>query len=174
VCSRFEVEEGSPPPDGSAPREYFERLCREEQYDLAIEFLAHALPARAAAWWGCLCLWNVARPAPPPPVDAALAAALGWVLDPTEEQRRAAESAAADADDLPAGHLAQAVFFSGGSLIAPNLPVVEPPPFHAQRAVAGAILLAAGQTALARDEQLRMFCNWGADVADGKIHWSRT
>jgi hypothetical protein len=99
---------------------------------------------------------------------------LRWVLDPTEEHRRAAERAGADAADLPAGYLAQAVFFSGGSLIAPNLPVVEPPPFLANRVIAGAILMAAGQSPIDRDEQLRLFVHWGADVADGKLHWSPT
>src|SRR5262245_44527332 len=85
VCSRYAAAGEAPPPGGSAARDYFERLCREERYDTAIVFLAHALPARAAVWWGCVCLWDVARLSPRPPVEAALGAAVRWVLEPTEE-----------------------------------------------------------------------------------------
>jgi hypothetical protein len=174
VCRRFARDAEAPPPGGSPPREYFERLCGEEQYRTAIGFLAHALPVRAAVWWGCLCVWDAARPSLPQPVDAALGAALRWVLNPIDELRRAAENAAAGADDTPAGYLAQAVFFSGGSLLASNLPVLEPPPFLANRVLAGTILMAAAQAPAADDEHLRLFLHWGSEIADGKLHWSQT
>lgn len=172
VCGRFTPGEEALPPGNGLAREYFERLCHDGLHESAIGFVAHALPAREAVWWGCLCLWDVVRPVPPPSVDVALAACLRWVFEPVEGHRRAAERAAAEAGDVPVGYLAQAVFYSGGSVLGPDLPVASPPPFLTNRLIAGAVLLVAGQGRVDRAAQLRLFLGWAADVADAKNHWS--
>jgi hypothetical protein len=174
VRSRYESRLEAPPAESRTPHDYWDLLLRENRQDAAVEFLAHALPARSAAWWGSLCVWEAARPTSPPEADTALGAVVRWILKPDEEQRRAAGQAAASAEDEPAGFLAKAVYLSGGSLLPPELPVVSPPPFLAQRIITGAILMAATRTPAGRSEQLHVFLQWGADVAEGKNRWSRS
>ena len=95
ICSAAGFPEGSL--EGAdadrTPSEYFDQLVSQEQYVKAVQFLAHALPKRAAVWWGCLCVWHVARPEPPELVATVLRGALRWVLEPSEENRRAAWTA---------------------------------------------------------------------------------
>jgi hypothetical protein len=151
------------------PRQFFERLVEQQEYADAVRFLAHALPKRLAVWWGCLCVWHVYRLEPPESVAAALDAALAWVLDPSEEHRRAAEAPAMVAElKSPAGCLAMAACWSGGSMAPPDLPVVPTPPDLTARLVGGAVLLAAAQRAPRLDAFYQQFLALGRDVARGK------
>lgn len=58
ICARFDLDENSLPllRDVMGPREFVEALLAHKQYGAGANFLAHALPAREAVWWGCLCL----------------------------------------------------------------------------------------------------------------------
>lgn len=112
----------------------------------AIRFTAASLPRRSAVWWGCLCLWERQRSEADAVAAAALQATVAWVMDPTDARRRAAgEVARAAGLGTPAGGLAQAVFFCGGSLSRPGLPIVAPDPTLTAKTVAAAILLASRQ-----------------------------
>lgn len=172
VCARFSPDEGSIPPADLSVREYFDRLCAAERADDAVIFLAHALPRRETIWWGCLCLWETLRPAPPPAADAALATVLGWVRQPSETRKQDVIKAGEAVADTPLGFLASAVSFSGESISLPGLPVVPPPPYLANRLVAGAMQVAASGSGNARTHFGR-FLRLGIDVADGKHHWSQ-
>ncbi|MGZ8411664.1 MAG: DUF6931 family protein [Gemmatirosa sp.] len=94
-----------------------------------------------------------AAPPPPPPagvppaVQHALAAVERWITHPDDANRRTAFAAAQAATaETPVGCAGFAVFFSGGSLAAPEVPfVVPPPPGACWQLVAGAITLAAMQ-----------------------------
>jgi hypothetical protein len=126
-------------------------------------------------WWGCLCVWHVVRPDPPDDVAAILHAALRWLQDPLEENRRALERPArALSPREPAGCLGMAVFWSGGSMAAPHLPVVAPNPFLTARAVAGAVLTAAARPEVfaVRQQLRREFLAIGRQVAEGKNLWT--
>lgn len=157
--------------------EFFDILVNNEEWTDAIRFLAHALPKRAAIWWGSLCVWHVYQPAPTEPVRRVLEAAAAWVRQPDECNRRLAEAALRVAGTgTPAGCLGMAVFWSGGSITPVGLPAVEPPPFVTARAVAGAVLLAAagaGESAQ-RIQCRREFLAVGRDVARGRNRWYDT
>jgi hypothetical protein len=155
---------------GVMPWAFIERLLERELYGDAICFLAQALPKRLAVWWGCECVWHLARPDPPEDVTAALQAAIQWVLDPTEANRRAAP---ADDRKTPAGCLALAAFWSGGSMTPPTLPLVSPPPDLTGRVVGGAILLAAVQRDAPRfREHYREFLALGLELARAQPFWT--
>lgn len=157
------------------PRGYFELLMARELWADAIRALAAALPRRPAVWWGCLCAWEMARHGSSAVEEEALAATIGWVQEPTEAHRRAAEAAAERATlRTPAGCLAQAAFWNGaGSMLAPELPEVRPAGLALPRLVAGAILLAAVQRDVNDYQQhYRLFLGLGTEIAYGRHLWT--
>jgi hypothetical protein len=139
---------------------YLVRLAEAKCYGDAFQLLAHGLDKQKAVWWACLCLWSQSRPSPPAAVDAVLQVAVRWVLEPREENRQAA---AALADPLtPAGNLAQALLYSGGSMVGPESPVVPPPPLLTARMVAATVLLASLEgDPLQIDRRSRLFLRLG-------------
>jgi hypothetical protein len=157
------------------PRGYLDRLVAEGMPAEAIEFLACALPKRQAVWWACLCVWHACRSEAGTRRLADLESAIRWVIDPCEAKRQAcAQADAMAALRAPAGSLAMAVAWSGGSLAPPGLPVVPPPDYLTGRAAGNAILLAAVE----REPQeylrhYRQFLALGLEVADGKSLWVR-
>lgn len=184
VCRNFDLKEEARPflREAQSPREFLEALVANKKYVPAIDFLAHALPAREAIWWGCLCVQQVSSSKLSPPEAAASKAAAAWVLEPTEENRQAAKVPAEAAKlSTPSGGLAMAATWTGGSLAPPmnsSNPKVPPPPpvppgpFIPAKVVAGAILLAAvkGDPTRIADTQ-RLFVELGVGVAEGRFVW---
>jgi hypothetical protein len=124
--------------------ELLRRLIASQHYADAIRFLAYALPKPHAVWWAAVCLWQAYRPIPEQAVERALQHALRWLVEPTDANRRACEPPdRAEALATPAGCLAYAVYYSDGSMVAPDLPPVMPPPTLTHRLVAGCVMLAA-------------------------------
>src|SRR5262245_52476953 len=80
---------------GLSARELFDQLTGLGLYADARRLPAHALPPRRAVWWSTLCLHDSLghKPFETPEEDAALDAAIRWVLAPGEEARRAAAKA---------------------------------------------------------------------------------
>lgn len=177
VCARFDLREDSRPllTPTATPRGFLETLGAHGQHASALSFLAHALPPREAVWWGCLCL-RQASAVPPPAAEAeVLKAVAEWVLDPTEERRRAAAALAEAAGvGSPPGCLATAVAWTGGSLgpANPKVPAVPPGPDLPAKAVAGAALLASAKADPARIADVqRGFVELGVGVAEGRVTW---
>ena len=125
-------------------------------------------------WWGCLCVWHARGSKWTAKDEAALAAAVRWVIDQKDETRAAGAAAgeAAGGTATTAGALALAVGWSGGSMTPPGLPVVPPPAFLTQKVVGAAILSAAahGQPAAPADA-CRQFLTLAWDVAAGRNRW---
>ena len=172
VCARFDVGEKVRPllRDGINPREFLETLVANKQYAAGIDFMAHALPAREAVWWGCLCLQHACGDNLPAPDKEAARAAVQWVMRPTEQNRAAAKAPAEAAKaPSPAGALAMAVSLTGGSLGPPNLPVIPPPSFAWAGYVATAVKFAAIKVEAARiAETQRLFVELGIGLAEGR------
>jgi hypothetical protein len=154
--------------DGQSPADFLDRVCGAEYHIDAIRFLAHALPAREAAWWACLAARGVIADAPPAHLTA-LEAAEAWVYHPDEEHRRAAMAAAAAVEnDAPARWAALSAAWSGGSLAPPEAPVVPPGETLPAQAAVGTVLLAAVKTEPARaGEHHRQAIAQAVDIARG-------
>lgn len=175
VCKNFKLKEAARPlfKESQTPREFLEALLAGGQYQAAVDFLAHALPPREAIWWGCLCLQNASRSGMPAPELSAWKAAVEWVLDPTEESRRAAQARGeAIGVGSPAGGIATAAGWTGGSISPPKAPAVPPGPFMPAKAVAGAVQLIAARAEPVRiaDVQRRLV-EMGIGVAEGRFVW---
>jgi hypothetical protein len=153
---------------------YLDLLNKHELYLDGVRFLAMALPRRLAVWWGCLCVWQTERTELSRELSAALQAAVRWVVDPSEENRRAAEGPA-QPDDFETAEscLAMAAHWSGGSMLPPGLPVVPPAEILTGKLVGGAILLAATQRGPSETHKLlRQSLSIGRDVARGNQLWT--
>jgi hypothetical protein len=160
--------------DDLTARQFFDLLWKKELYTDATHFMAHALPKRAAVWWGCLCLWLILRPHDPPDeIKAALTGAVRWVQDPSEENRRAAGAAGQEAKlHTPAGCLAMAAYFSDVSMNPPDQPKVPPPPELTPQTVANAVMMAAFQGDPAQHQRRqRRFLSLALDVAQRNNRW---
>lgn len=159
----------------TSPIDFIRRLMAADLDSDAIRFLAHAMPIRESIWWGLLCVWRAFGPSPEEKETWAIQSVIHWVTDPNEARRQAARSAAhAVGNDTAPGSLANAVFWSGGSIGRPGMPTVEAPETSASRAVAGAILLAAARAKKATKcrEYRREFLLLGLEVASGRNLWS--
>jgi len=171
ICARFPLSaEGRAVLEpGSSAGAFIDRLCAEGLWIDAVRFLAHSLPKREAVWWACLAARAALGDAPPETLRQAVETAEGWVYRPNEDNRRAAMQAAIDAgSDNPAGWAARGAFWSGGSLTAPDAPVVPPGETLTAQAVAGAVCLAAVQREPARAaEKYHGFIAQGLDIAAG-------
>lgn len=156
---------------------YFARLVDEGRLEEATRFVAAWLRPRRAVWWATLCVWNGLRSAPPADGDksvAAIDAAVAWVVDPTESNRRAAQAAAERVGfATPAGAAATAAFWSEGSISLPGQPDVPPPPGVAVKAAANAVLMAAAAPSAAlRDATLRQSLRIAAEILAGANPWT--
>jgi hypothetical protein len=100
---------------------------------------------------------------------AALEAADKWVADPSEDHRRAAGKAAEQVGhSTPAGCVALAAFWSGGSLPPTDVPAVAPGDHLTARGVIGALMLAAVLKEPEKaQERYRQFLAQGIELADG-------
>jgi hypothetical protein len=149
--------------------EALDLLEQQGHWIAAIRILGHALPAREAVWWACVCARRAPDPATTPADLAALQAADAWVRHPSEEKRRAAMAAAEAAGSRSAeAWAAIGAFWSGGSMAPPNLPEVPPPPELCGTAVASAVLLAAVRHEPEKAaERYPAFMASGRDIAEG-------
>ena len=152
--------------DESMPAEFLQTLIEEELLPDALKFLACWLPKPDAVRWGCGCVRAVLEDDFNEKDTAAIEAAEAWADEPDEPQRRAAESAA-KANDLkgPASWLAQAAFWSGGSLTGPDMTPVPPDEGLTARGVAAALSMAAshGQPGKAK-QRYAMFLDQGKEL----------
>lgn len=130
-------------------------------------FLAHGLPIREAIWWATCCAstiddWDEKQ-------NDAIRAAKAWSHAPDESTRRHAGAMATIAGlESGAGWAAQAAFWSGGSMIKPEDPIVPPPPHLYAQAVAGSVNLCAVLPPGKKPEARYMdFINMGLDIARG-------
>jgi hypothetical protein len=176
ICRRFEVGDDARAllGDKLTSDAYLELLLQQQLHDDALKFVAHWLPKREAVWWGCLCVWKTRRPNPPEKEAAAIQAAVRWVADPTERHRRRCEIAGQTAGaGTPAGCLALAACWSGGSMAPAGQPEVAPPPFLTSQIVAAALNLAASMAETdRRAEHQRIFLQLAREVASGQNRWT--
>ncbi|MBZ5562726.1 MAG: hypothetical protein LAP13_09920 [Acidobacteriia bacterium] len=171
VCARFNVKKEAFAllRHGMAPADFVEALIANKQYVNGIDFMAHALPAREAVWWGCLCLQHACGDNFSPTDRAACRAAVQWVMQPTEVNRTATLAPAQAAGPAsPAAGLAMAVYQTGGNIAPPKAPPMAPPPFASAKAVAGAVKMACTKADPAKIvETQRQYLDLAIRMAEG-------
>jgi len=133
--------------DEHAPRQFLELLVGKELFLDATRFLAFTLPKREAVGWGCLCVRHSLGTENAAQISKTQVAAERWVAGPDEGNRLAAKAAADENEpESPSDLLALAAFYSGGSVVAPDLEAVPPPNHVTRQLVAGAVTIAAVKT----------------------------
>ena len=126
----------------STPASYLDSLEKAELYQDAIRFLAYKLPTGAGVKWASVCIRELSSPESKKEKDAPLDAADAWVKTPSDPTRRATKDAADNVKKSgPSKLVAMAVFMSGGSMTPPGSPETPPPPYVAQKMIAGSILV---------------------------------
>ncbi|MGH7617229.1 MAG: DUF6931 family protein [Gemmatimonadaceae bacterium] len=159
-------------PSPPAPKEFIGALVAGNLFADAVRFLAHALPRRECVWWAWVCARKAAGAEPPLPIQNALDATERWIMQPTEEHRRAALQFGELADfGTAAGCAALAAFMSGGSLAPPDAPPVPAGEFMTAKAVSGSVTLSAVSDADHADEKFAECINLGLEVADRTKLW---
>lgn len=154
-------------------REFVERLIDNGLVASAIVFLAAALPKREAVWWGYQVCGGDSDSLPPDQ-RRALDASSRWVADPSEENRRAAETAANDGGlTTAASCVAMAAFLSGGSMAPAGVADVPPADHLTGHTVACAVkfIAATGDPTKIAETQ-RTLLDVGVNVADGNDRWA--
>lgn len=173
VCAHFDLEDEPRKllRESMTPKEFLAALLAAKQPLSAIDFLAFALPARDAIWWGCLCLQHAVGNSLSDTDKAACKAAVRWVLRPTEESRAAASAPAEAAGPAsPAGSLATAAFYTGGNIAPPKTPPVAPGPFDPAKAVARAVKIAATKPEPARVVEIqKLYVELGISIAEERF-----
>jgi uncharacterized protein DUF6931 len=144
--------------------EYTSRLSEAGLFPDAVKCWAHALDGRSCVIWSLSCIRKL-RPNTSPPEEAAMKTIERWLAEPNDENRRAAKAAADEAElSTPAGCVAVAVFFSGGSIAPPQQPEVFPPPHLTAKIAAGGILLAVVAEPAKAIERYQLCLQLGRDI----------
>jgi hypothetical protein len=154
------------------PKDGVEAMLEEGLHADVVGLLAHVLPVREAVWWAWSCARDVTAE-PEPATAAALEATSRWIVEQTDEHRRAA-GAAAEALDYasPAAMAALAAFMSGGTLGPDDAPPAPPPETGAAQAIAGSICMAAASgDPESIDERFSQFIARGLERADKGQIW---
>ncbi|MBW5407039.1 DUF6931 family protein [Morganella morganii] len=150
-----------------APADFLIAAQQQTHYGDAVLFLAHGLPLKEALWWGYHCAqqlteWNDQE-------RGVLDIVRDWITRSGESERRACGDAAQQQGlSSAAGWLAQAVFWSTGSMLDAGQPPLAAPPFLYAQALSGAInLMAVMPDGAHITERYRSFLAHGLAVARG-------
>jgi hypothetical protein len=129
--------------EDSTPSGYLDSLEKQQLFQDAIRFLAHKLATDAGVKWACACVRELRAPDRKEQKDEPLEASEQWTKTPGDPTRRAAKDAADKAKTTGPSYLAaMAVFLSGGSIAPPEAPETNPPPYSAQKMIAGSVVIA--------------------------------
>ncbi len=130
--------------EAAEPRDYVESLIENELYADALGFIAHVLPPRESVWWAWSCARDATGETPAEAVTQAIESTRLWIVEPTDENRRAAGDAAEALDYGSAVALAALSAFMCGDTMGPADAAPAPaPPGVVPKTVAGCICLAA-------------------------------
>ncbi len=177
ICAKLGMDLADSPllREGMTPEQFLDRLIEKERYIDALTFMSCALPRREAVWWACVCTRQCAGEDAPAEDAGALDAAVRWVREPNDENRRATMSAAEATEfATPGGLTALGAFFSGGSMAPPDLPPAPPEEHLTARFVSQAVTLAAVMKEPEKAQaKYRRFLETGLDVAHRQLHWDQ-
>jgi len=155
-------------------REYVELLVSRQLYPDAVGLLVQLVSRREGVWWAWSCACDAAGAAPAPGVAGVLDAVRQWILEPTDENRRAAFDAALAIDfEASAGFAGLAVFLCGETLGPAGGPPAPPGPHAAIRAIAAGICVAAFEHTEGTENRFPAFLARGLECAETGNAWER-
>jgi hypothetical protein len=142
------LDEAEWPEEGIPPQAWYQKLIAQEDLELAVALIGHALSRFEAVAWAARLLESQSRSRKLAPRDQqALDRSLRWLDEPSDDYRREAFVASEQAGVGTAERLlGSAVFLSGGSIAPVDLPPVNPPAQLSGRLAASAVLVAAHRT----------------------------
>jgi len=113
-------------------------------YQDAISFQVHKMATDAGIRWAAECVREFQSPERKKGKDEPLEAADRWGCNRRTTRRggKANDAASRSKNGGPSDLVALAVFFSGGSITPPGAPETTPPPYTAQKMIAGSIVVA--------------------------------
>jgi len=141
------------------PAAFVRALLDNKQYVPAIDFMAHALPAREAVWWACLAIQHSSGDALAGPEKEACRAAVRWVLKPTQENRVMARAP---------GEAAGPATAAGAAAVGASIGGI-PGSYTTAKAVSNSVKLSSIKSEPARiaDTQ-RLLIELGLGIAEGR------
>jgi hypothetical protein len=123
---------------GRLPADWYKRLCDRDEFSEAILFLSLALPRFECLAWGAQGLIEIVAV---DRNDPLMLKVLRWIDNPEDGARRQIMAMALDEGrESPQKLLGMAVGFSGGSILPPDSPPLQPPPDACGKMVSGALL----------------------------------
>ncbi len=147
-CQRLELEDESISllQAEQTPEAFWRALVEHKRVEDAVRLLSALLSKRAAVWWAYRCVQDILSDTLSADDKAALDAALVWLNEPTDENRRAAMAAAEITEfHSSPSWVAAAAFWSEGSIAPADLPDVPPDELLTSQGVSAALLMAATQ-----------------------------
>ncbi|QDU58370.1 DUF6931 family protein [Aeoliella mucimassa] len=116
--------------DSMSADQMFHQLVDSEAWIPALRFAGHWLPKQKSIWWATTSVWAHLRETATPVELAVIDSVTNWVLAPDDQLRRQIQQEVRELPPAaPATLLAQAVYWSGGSVAPPDCPAVEPPTY---------------------------------------------
>jgi hypothetical protein len=174
AAQRFNLSEKAVPllKEAPAPAAFLKLLVEKGHLIDAVQVLGHSLPKREAVGWALVCSREAYGATPEPTAAAALLAVAKWMLDPSDDNRRATQKVGDAAKGTSAGCCASAAFFSGGSIGPANQAAIQADDKLTGKLASGAVLLAGvlGDVTKAM-ERYRRFVEIGMEVARGASPW---
>ena len=129
--------------DDTPSSAYVDKLVAQGQWADAIAFIAHLLPRREAVWWAAQCVRKEPK-AFTIQEEPLVAAAEGWVREPSEANRKAALVLGDAANAMRAAvWVTRAAGWSGGVLYEVDDTKIMCQPHMSPAAARGAVMLAA-------------------------------
>ncbi|MBV8819837.1 MAG: hypothetical protein JO022_15855 [Acidobacteriaceae bacterium] len=129
--------------DDLGPSKYVAVLSENKLYKDAVKFLAHGMPVNVAIKWGLACAKELRAPDQEEKTKPSIEVTEAWLKTPDDKTRWQAKKVADDSGmETAADCVAMAVFFSGGSIAPEKAPNTPPPPYSANKFVAGGISMA--------------------------------
>jgi hypothetical protein len=175
VCARAELSPDAMSllADDGDVRGWVLKLLESGLYEDAVGFLAQVLPRREAVWWAWTCAGAVAGETPSPADAAVLEATRQWIIQPTDENRRAAMTMAEATDfETPAGIAGFAAFLCGDTIAPAEAPPAPPNRNAAARTITACINIAATVDPERVPDQFTAFLKKGLEMADKRHVWS--
>lgn len=173
ICELLELEDESRElvqPEHT-PATFVGVLAENEQFMDAVRLLAFHLPKRESVWWAYHSLKAHGGNSLATEEKVAMSAALEWVKDPTEDNRRAAMAAAEVGEFKTAGcWVAMSAFWSGPSIAPANLPDVPPDPQLTSQGVSAALLMTATKGDVNQSqEKYQQILKAGEEILQGAL-----